>query len=265
MSNFLKCAGLCKGRKQADQFAREGLPENPYKTCISCRTKARSDYRKKDKLHACTYQQCEKRFTSPADLRRHYESHNTTDRIKIRNFECNDPKCDHKALSLNDLEKHMKAVHSGIRDFKCSDCKFKSSLKGYLNKHTKVCTGGEHISAGEYTVRNVLESLSIQYAREMRFADCRDKQSLPFDFYLPNHRIAIEFDGEQHFAPNDRFGGLEAFQLGQAHDAIKNAYCIEKNIYLLRIKHTESRHTRELITEFLVQTEPSRIILEYIE
>jgi len=43
-------------------------------------------------------------------------------------------------------------------------------------------------------IKGVLESMGIPYQREMRFADCKDVRALPFDFYLPQHTLAIEYE-----------------------------------------------------------------------
>ena len=56
-----------------------------------------------------------------------------------------------------------------------------------------------------------------------------------FDFYLPDYNTCIEFDGEQHFKPIKHFGGKERFKQQQKNDQIKNDYCVENNIALIRI------------------------------
>jgi len=63
---------------------------------------------------------------------------------------------------------------------------------------------------------------------------------LPFDFYLSDLNICIEYDGIQHFKPIDYFGGDTAFILLQTNDQIKNEYCIENNIKLIRIRYDEN-------------------------
>ena len=63
---------------------------------------------------------------------------------------------------------------------------------------------------------------------------------MPFDFYLSDLNICIEYDGIQHFKPIDYFGGDTAFILLQTNDQIKNEYCIENNIKLIRIRYDEN-------------------------
>lgn len=64
---------------------------------------------------------------------------------------------------------------------------------------------------------------------------------LPFDFYIPEQNILIEYDGQHHFEPIKGWGGEEKFKLTQENDQIKNKYCEEKNIKLLRIPYTDSK------------------------
>ena len=87
-----------------------------------------------------------------------------------------------------------------------------------------------------------------------RFKDCKDLNALPFDFYLPYYNLCIEHDGIQHFKPTKRSNKItneeakENFKYIQNHDQIKNNYCKEKGINLLRIKYDEN--VEEKLTEY---------------
>lgn len=59
------------------------------------------------------------------------------------------------------------------------------------------CT--EKQSLGERKIKEILEKEKIQYIPQYKFIDCKYKQCLPFDFYLPQKNICIEFQGEQHY------------------------------------------------------------------
>ena len=63
---------------------------------------------------------------------------------------------------------------------------------------------------------------------------------LPFDFYLPEHNICIEFNGIQHYQPSDFFGGYSEFKKRQKRDKIKIDYCNNSNIKLIAIKYNEN-------------------------
>lgn len=97
---------------------------------------------------------------------------------------------------------------------------------------------------GERYVRQWLESKSIPYIYQKTFSDCRDKNMLPFDFYLPDYNVLIEYDGQQHFEPVDFAGRGETWakrqlKITQRHDSIKNIYCQFNNIRLLRISYLQ--------------------------
>ena len=59
----------------------------------------------------------------------------------------------------------------------------------------------------------------------------------------------IEFDGKQHFEPNLFFGGEEKFKEQQERDIIKNQWCKDNNISLIRIPYW---HLQDLCIEDLL-------------
>ena len=57
---------------------------------------------------------------------------------------------------------------------------------------------------------------------------------------MPEYNICVEYDGKQHFEANDYFGGEDGFLYRQINDEIKNEYCKNNNIRLIRIKYDEN-------------------------
>lgn len=99
-------------------------------------------------------------------------------------------------------------------------------------------------SKGENMVSKYLNEKGIKFMPQYKFDDCKDILQLPFDFYLPDYNICIEYDGIQHFEPVDFASKGEEwarkmFENTKKHDEIKNNYCLEHGIKLLRIKYTE--------------------------
>ena len=92
-------------------------------------------------------------------------------------------------------------------------------------------------SHGEKEIAQWLQSNNILYIPQYKFNNCRNKHPLPFDFYLPQHNMCIEYDGKQHFEPIEWFGGVENFRNQQQIDEIKNDYCKNNHIDLLRITY----------------------------
>ena len=99
-------------------------------------------------------------------------------------------------------------------------------------------------SQGEKQITLWLECRSVINIPQKRFDDCRDVNTLPFDFYIPESHICIEYQGEQHYRPVN-FGGIsdeEAynnFLKTQYHDEIKKNYCTNNNITLICIPYWE--------------------------
>lgn len=93
-------------------------------------------------------------------------------------------------------------------------------------------------SHGEKSIRRWLDRLDIRYMAQKKFDGCRDVRPLPFDFFLVNHRMVIEYDGRQHFEPFEFFGGSIQYEKTTSHDNIKNQYCIDHGIHILRIPYT---------------------------
>lgn len=106
-----------------------------------------------------------------------------------------------------------------------------------------------HESKGERKIRLWLEKHNIDYNFQYPFENCRDNKPLPFDFYLPNYNMCIEYDGKQHFEPIEHFGGQEAFEITVKHDNIKNEYCKDNGILLLRIPYF--KNVEEELNNFL--------------
>lgn len=143
----------------------------------------------------------------------------------------------------------------------------------YKNNNTKmnmICPNNHHIqlsfkhfqrgvrcskcscSSGESEIMKILDDNHIFYIHQHTFDDCVDKQVLPFDFFIPDKCICIEYDGIQHFKPIDQFGGETAFQDRIKKDTIKNNYCENNNIKLIRIPYWDFFNLEEIITDQVV-------------
>ena len=82
---------------------------------------------------------------------------------------------------------------------------------------------------------------NIIFDTQYWFNDCINPQTnckLLFDFYLPSYQCLIEYDGEQHFKyTNQGWNNKDHFEQVQYRDEIKNQYCKEKGIKLIRIPY----------------------------
>ena len=113
-------------------------------------------------------------------------------------------------------------------------------------------------SKGEIEIDNYLQSSNLPYFEEYIFDDCKFIRHLPFDFYIPSLNMCIEYDGEQHFRPM-RFGGdnvqmIEKFNQTQRNDSIKNQYCNDNNIRLIRIPYTEFNNIETILEKEILKS-----------
>ncbi|MBD8839502.1 hypothetical protein IFU39_16950 [Paenibacillus sp. CFBP 13594] len=109
-------------------------------------------------------------------------------------------------------------------------------------------------SKGELSVQRFLDANKINYKRQWTFSDCINKQSLPFDFAVLDKcnmiMCLIEFDGEFHYRP---MMGEERLQYIQHNDKIKDDYCKDNNIPLIRIPYWEFKNIDSILTERLTE------------
>ena len=94
-------------------------------------------------------------------------------------------------------------------------------------------------SKGEENIKNYLTKNKIKFIQQKRFTNCKFKQPLPFDFYLPDYNTCIEYQGEQHFKSVTYWGGHNGLLLRKERDSIKTKYCKDNGINLIVIKYDE--------------------------
>jgi len=104
-------------------------------------------------------------------------------------------------------------------------------------------------SKGEMKISKILNKINITFEEQKSFKNCKNIKLLKFDFYLPELNSCVEFDGEQHFMIKEIWGGEDEFKNIQIRDQIKNEFCKNNNIKLLRIKYNENIHKK--LTNFL--------------
>lgn len=121
------------------------------------------------------------------------------------------------------------------------DCGTIIEISGHSLKqgHTKSC--GCIKSFGEEKIGNLLTQANIQFQKEYSFKNCYGNNKnypLKFDFYISSKKYLIEYDGEQHFQTNNRgWNNKQNLENTQYYDKIKNEYCLNNNIPLIRIPY----------------------------
>ena len=142
-----------------------------------------------------------------------------------------------------------KGAHSivHIRHNKCGRV-FKTLANSFLR-------GGNCVkckaSKGEIEVRRVLEQLGVNFIEQYTFDDLRIVNPLRFDFAVKDNSgnllFLIEYDGELHYIAARFYGGKKKLLKQQYRDKLKDEYCKERGIDLLRIPYWKFDNIREII------------------
>ena len=134
----------------------------------------------------------------------------------------------------------QKSIHNIIAHFNCPYC---PGMK----------------SRGENQIKNILHNNHIRYNHNHSFDDCRRNKfaKFKFDFYLLDKNLVIEYDGIEHFEAVD-WGWhknkeliLSNFEDLKVRDSIKNDYCKNKNILMLRIPYWDFDNIENILVREL--------------
>lgn len=130
-------------------------------------------------------------------------------------------------------------------------CKYHGIFEQSPDSHTNMGCGCPTCcsSRGEEKIGIFLNNRNIEYIFQ-HFVKI-DNSNHYFDFYIPSLNLMIEFDGKQHFEPIKFFGGKKAFDETVKRDNIKNIYCTQQKISLLRIPYNQVDCIEEILEEKL--------------
>ena len=141
-------------------------------------------------------------------------------------------------------------------------------VSGKLLREGKVLSCGcLEASKGALTIEKLLQLNNINFSKEYMVNVRKEKiyqhHKARFDFAIFENnslKYFIEYDGEQHFTyksyPNT-WNTKEMFEKTQERDKLKNQWCKENNIPLIRIPYT---HLKDLCIEDLL-LETSKFII----
>ena len=179
-------------------------------------------------------------------------------------------------LSQEDFERKANQVHQGRYDYSKADYQGCQSLVCIIcEEHGEfIQQAGTHLdgcgcrkctsSKGEVVIGLYLDRNNIKYSKEECFKNtnnpCRNPDTnkyLLFDFFLPDSNMCIEYDGSQHFKPFS-FGGNQSKKVKinnllniKNRDMIKNKYCEDNNIVLLRIPYFKFKNIESILDSYL--------------
>lgn len=165
------------------------------------------------------------------------------------------PSIESRRVLKNEYIEHCSKIHNNFYDY--SRCEY------FLGKdmvdiicpnhgvftqradHHKRGSGCPHckiVSKGEIAISKYLIEHDIPFKFQKTYNSLRGtlNQLYKFDFYIPHLNLLIEYDGIQHFKPIEYFGGEKHLEYVLKNDNIKNQFCIDSNIPLLRISYKEN-------------------------
>lgn len=125
------------------------------------------------------------------------------------------------------------------------------------------CKNKRTASTGEAIIMNLLNQASIQFQYLYKNAKCvfpDTNKEAEFDFYV-NNKYIIEFDGEQHYKISSSSNWKPVNKI-QEHDRIKNQWCFDNNIPIIRIPYT---HLSKICLEDLLLETSSFIVRKPVE
>ena len=134
-------------------------------------------------------------------------------------------------------------------------------LSNLRSGHTRSC--GCTSSFGEEKIAKLLTENNINFIKEKTYEDlisCNSNNRLRFDFFVSN-KYLIEFDGIQHFSyAGTAWNNEENFEKTRKHDLMKNKYCFDNNIPLIRMPyaHLENLKLEDLLlktSDFILTSE----------
>lgn len=99
-------------------------------------------------------------------------------------------------------------------------------------------------SKGEELIENWCISNKINYISQKKFPGLKNKNTIFYDFYFPEHNILLEFDGLHHFGPvkYSKKQSIEdqkiKFEQIKDSDGKKLTYAMDNRINMIRIMYT---------------------------
>ena len=151
----------------------------------------------------------------------------------------------HELLDVTGVEGN---IHNPIIYFKCKECgreicvRYRDLRKA--SKHN--CIANK--SSGELEVADYLKHNNIKYKEQRHTLYCVNPKTglvMPYDFDLPESKIIIEVQGEQHYKYTPMFHSSEDdFQYQLWRDAYKKKFAEERGYKVLYINYDEIKSGR---------------------
>lgn len=141
----------------------------------------------------------------------------------------------------------------------------------YLHLHAVKKYGCPHcINKTEFKMRNILQSVYPNVIHQYKVDWCKNRQCLPYDFCIPDLKIIIELDGEQHFKQVSKWRSPD---LQVKTDLFKMKCANDNGFSVIRVMHSLvfNSGTKDEIEKLRAYTEKKDIttwfnkLIEYVD
>jgi len=156
---------------------------------------------------------------------------------------------EYKGTNIKILLKHNKCGH---------EWEVKPNNFLNLNNRCPICALKIKESRGVQKIKSFLIMNGIKYQVEVEFDNCKNIRNLKFDFFLPEFNLLIEFDGMYHFEQNREIF-KHTLPKQRKRDRIKNKWCKDHLISLLRIDSSNEDKIEKILKSFLIKESSTTI------
>ena len=170
--------------------------------------------------------------------------------IKVNKSPLDKPTPENWLYQRTDLHKFvdnpedLKNYHMGsgkTYKWKCPSCgkRFNKRILDVAQSGMSCDLCSSSFSKNERLVSIILTKIKEDYVTQKEFNECKLKQPLPFDFYLPQYNMVIETHGMQHYK-EVKFYKTNEHTLKS--DRIKKKYCKDNNIQYCEINCSSGKN-----------------------
>lgn len=175
--------------------------------------------------------------------------------------ERNATKSEDELLAIRLSKKRTKSVFKktgkarSLNDFERADSRRNDVAKTELTQKVVENSSKPHFSIGEKVINRFLTSKKIKFKKEATLPGCVNPKTgnkLFFDFYLVDYNIVIEYDGYQHRSKPKGMSKKD-FEQGLFRDRVKDKYCEDRGIKMIRIPSTEKHRITDVMERILLE------------
>jgi len=154
-------------------------------------------------------------------------------------------------LINNEIQDSTSSVSETIRKYQKEISKLKKSTNKKIENITREEFGFRKI--GEGNVSETILSKIVQriYPDHKILRHHRPEWlgGLELDIYIPELKLGIEYQGQQHFHPVKAWGGKKSLEELKERDAKKKDFCKELNVKLIEVDYTEPLNKDYIISK----------------